>query len=60
MEKKKVLVGVLTVVAIAGWSAFGYHVWTVNNIPYSYRQSVLDVIDYVAGKNVFGRSNSLM
>ena len=60
MEKKKVLVGVLAVVAIAGWSAFGYHVWTVDNIPYSYRQTLLDVIDYVAGKNVFGRPESLM
>ena len=59
MEKKKVLVGVLAVIAIAGWSAFGYHVWTVN-IPYSYRQTLPDVIDYIAGKNVFHRHDSLM
>lgn len=31
-----------------------------NSIPYSYRQTVLDIVDYIVGKNVFNRKQSLM
>ena len=46
-------VGVITTVGIA------FHAWTIKTIPYSYRQSLLDIVDYAAGKNVFNRVNSL-
>lgn len=37
-----------------------YRTWCEDNIPYTYRSTTLDVIDYVAGRNVFGRKDSLM
>lgn len=59
MNKKKLLIGALVITTVIG-GALGFRVWTVHNIPYSYRQSLLDIIDYIPGKNVFHRSNSLM
>jgi len=57
-ETRAILISAITagVIVTAG---IGFHVWTVNTIPYSYRQNLLDVVDYAAGKNVFNRSNSL-
>ena len=37
-----------------------YRTWCEENVPYSYRTTTLDVIDYVTGKNVFNREESLM
>lgn len=57
-EKRAVLVGTFTIITLAAIGT-GLHVWTTKNIPYSYRQNPLDVIDYVTGKNFFNRPNSL-
>lgn len=56
--RKGVLFSSLAITSAIGTLA-GYKLWTVENVPYAYRQSFLDVIDYVAGKNLFGRSKSL-
>lgn len=57
-DKKPILIGALTAGIIIAVSV-GFHVWTVNTIPYSYRQNLLDIVDYAADKNVFNRANSL-
>lgn len=57
-EMKPILIGALTAGVIIAVGV-GFHVWTVKTIPYSYRQSLLDIVDYAAGKNVFNRVNSL-
>lgn len=57
-ETKPILVGALAVGVIIAVGV-GFHVWTVKTIPYSYRQNLLDIVDYAAGKNVFNRVNSL-
>lgn len=57
-EKRTSLILGLTMVGTVTVGA-GFHIWTAKNIPYSYRQNLLDLIDYIAGKNVFKRTNSL-
>lgn len=56
--KRSLLIGAITVTAIVA-AGICFHVWTTKSIPYSYRQSPLDIVDYIAGKNVFGRADSL-
>lgn len=60
MSKKTrvVLIGAMTVGVVVA-VGIGFHAWTVRTIPYSYRQNLLDIVDYAAGKNVFNRVNSL-
>ena len=57
-EMKPILIGALTAGVIIAVGV-GFHAWTIKTIPYSYRQSLLDVVDYAAGKNLFNRANSL-
>lgn len=57
-ETRAVLIGAMTVGIVVA-VGIGFHTWTVRTIPYSYRQSLLDIVDYAAGKNVFNRVNSL-
>ena len=53
-----IFAGAFIVVAVVAVGT-GFHVWTAKNIPYSYRQTPLDIVDYIAGKNVFNRADSL-
>ena len=58
--KKKIVrkfIGVVLIVAGARAVLEGY---AIKNVPYSYRGSTLDIIDYIAGKNLFRRKDSLM
>lgn len=57
-EKRTILIGTLSIITIAAVGT-GLHVWITKSIPYSYRQNPLDIVDYVTGKNVFNRANSL-
>ena len=57
-EMKPILIGALTAGVIIAVGV-GFHAWTIKTIPYSYRQNLLDAVDYLAGKNVFNRVESL-
>lgn len=57
-ETRVILIGVITMGVIVT-VGIGFHVWTVKTIPYSYRQSLLDIVDCAAGKNIFNRADSL-
>lgn len=57
-EKRAILIGAITIGTLTA-IGIGFHVWTVNTIPFSYRQSLLDIVDYTAGKNIFNRADSL-
>ena len=57
-EMKPILIGALTAGVIIAVGV-GFHAWTIKTIPYSYRQNLLDAVDYLAGKNVFNRVDSL-
>lgn len=51
-DTRPIIISALTAGIIVAVS-IGFYVWTVKTIPYSYRQSLLDVVDYAAGKNLF-------
>ena len=57
-DTRPIIISALTAGIIVAVS-IGFYVWTVKTIPYSYRQSLLDGVDYAAGKNLFNRANSL-
>lgn len=57
-KTKPIFIGALTAGIIVAVGV-GFHVWTVKTIPYSYRQNLLDIVDYAAGKNIFNRVDSL-
>lgn len=57
-DTRPIIISALTAGIIVAVS-IGFHVWTIKTIPYSYRQNLLDAVDYLAGKNVFNRVDSL-
>ncbi len=57
-KTKPIFIGALTAGIIVAVGV-GFHVWTVKTIPYSYRQNLLDIVDYATGKNIFNRVDSL-
>ena len=57
-EMKPILIGALTAGVIIAVGV-GFHAWSIKTITYSYRQNLLDAVDYLAGKNVFNRVDSL-
>lgn len=58
-KKKKRIVRAAALAGVVVLTAVGCKMLVNANIPYSYRQSLLDVVDYVAARNVFHRADSL-
>lgn len=56
---KKQILGMIGMAAGIFLTARSFQDTLASSIPYSYRQSIPDVIDYIAGRNVFNRKDSL-